>query len=146
LDTEDDLKDCRPDYLVVVDKKIKNVIGEVKPTHGSLAGEQWDLLRLGLFGRKRLDSFPIRNVVCFQVKGFQIVFYLITKTKDIYFLTEVESVTFPVSFDQFNILPSQLNSLYNISFLYEQYCQTASSTLSPFRPFFHSFRPSIPFP
>jgi hypothetical protein len=43
------LKNCWPDYLVVVDNTTKNIIGGVKPSHGSHAGVKWGFAAFGPF-------------------------------------------------------------------------------------------------
>ncbi|KAI8375114.1 hypothetical protein BD560DRAFT_488747 [Blakeslea trispora] len=137
------LKGVRPDYLVVVNGDYKNVVGKVKPEGSSKSSLEWDLLRLGVSGRQMLETEGLEAIVCFQVIGNNIDFYIMSSQNDIFFLTHVESVTIPLFYRNFSSLPSQMNSLYNIMSLYENLCQKNTTPSTSSAPAVHSPFPSF---
>ncbi|KAI8339819.1 hypothetical protein BD560DRAFT_450781 [Blakeslea trispora] len=139
FDKDDEiLKNCRPDYLVEVKGAQKNVVGEVKPSGTSKVGVEWDVLRLGVFGRQILSRGGVDAVVCFHVVGKQLKFYIMTKAKNVFLMNHIETITLPFFYSDLKTFPSQLNSIFNIMHIYEQFCKPNPSS-SPLPTPFPSF-------
>ncbi|OBZ82797.1 hypothetical protein A0J61_09153 [Choanephora cucurbitarum] len=114
----------RPDYVVEVGSidPIINLVGEVKPFPSSSSGLSLGTYRLGVFSVALIEKHRLKSILAFQAKGLEVTFYLCLYKQGIYFMSEVERITLPSTYSDFCSFGVFLDTLYNISVLYEGHC------------------------
>ncbi|KAI8360923.1 hypothetical protein EDC96DRAFT_607312 [Choanephora cucurbitarum] len=118
------LSKCRPDFVVEVrlDGSFINLTGEIKPYPCSSSKLALDAYRLGVFSLSLLEKYGLSNVMAFQAKGLEVTFYLFFNYHGHYFMTEIETICFPATYDEFCKFGSCLDELLNVATVYDKYC------------------------
>ncbi|KAI8336462.1 hypothetical protein EDC96DRAFT_611420 [Choanephora cucurbitarum] len=123
------LSGCRPDFVLEVDvcDKVTNVIGEIKGSHSSPDRLALDLYRIGVFGLVSLREYKLKTCLVFQTNGSRMSFFLCSLFSGACILLDVGKVSLPSTFEEFINFGSQLNILYDVAKLYENYCVVDNS-------------------
>ncbi|KAI9300043.1 hypothetical protein BJ944DRAFT_171469, partial [Cunninghamella echinulata] len=129
-----DIKKLRPDGSIILasQRHTSYALGycEVKPfeTEANTALTHEDLLRLSLFCKNSLDIGEIQAMICFQVVGYNICFYLLTLEHEaIYVMMEICNIKVPKVFQELPRFVMELDKIKKVIHCYNHYCIKISS-------------------
>ncbi|PHZ15583.1 uncharacterized protein RHIMIDRAFT_272848 [Rhizopus microsporus ATCC 52813] len=82
-----------------------------------------DLLRLGVFGKNVIDTKSLRSVILIQAVGKNLTFYLMSNpTEDIYLMTELDHIKFPLSVNELQGTYDYLDNICDVLYIFSREC------------------------
>ncbi|KAI7900795.1 uncharacterized protein BX663DRAFT_516558 [Cokeromyces recurvatus] len=98
---------------------------EVKPL--SAAGSHYlvnaDLVRLGVFAKKTIDSNQCKNLLVIQAVGMMLTFYMVQRTtEELYTMVELDRIRFPSSIDEMTMIFGAMDKIMDIISIFRTCC------------------------